>query len=529
MTSLVGTGALVRLVVRRDRVRLLAWVAAIVALVAVTAASTKGLYPTQRDLDLAAAAVRDNPAALAFNGPDQALDTIGGQIAYQVGAFGLVVVGLMSLLLVGRLTRTEEDSGRLELVRSMPVGRDAPLAAALVVVGGAQLLTAAGASASLVALDQEVHGSVVFGLGFLGVGWVWMGLTALTAQVAENPRVATGVAGGALGVAYVVRAAGDMSGGGLSWLSPIGWAQKARPFAGETWWPLVLLLAVAAALVAAAVVVAERRDFGAGLVPPRPGPARAAPGLRSPLALAVRLHRTAIAWWALATALLGLVYGSLAESIEDFIGDNEAIADILASLEGVSLVDSYLSTSLLITALLAVGPALQVAGRMRAEEADLRVEPLLATQLSRPRWMGAHVALALGGAALALALGGLGLGVGHAAVGGGTGQVAELTVGALVYLPAVLLLAGLPVLLFGVAPRWTVGGWLGLAVAFVIAMFGELLELPQLVMDVSPMQHVPPVPASGVRVPPLAVLAALAATTIAAGFVAFRRRDLRPG
>lgn len=119
--------------------------------------------------------------------------------------------------------------------------------------------------------------------------------------------------------------------------------------------------------------------------------------------------------------------------------------------------------------------------------------------------------------------------MGHAAVGGGTGQVAELTVGALVYLPAVLLLAGLPVLLFGVAPRWTVGGWLGLAVAFVIAMFGELLELPQLVMDVSPMQHVPPVPASGVRVPPLAVLAALAATTIAAGFVAFRRRDLRPG
>ena len=96
-----------------------------------TAASTKSLYPTQADLDAAALAARDNPAALAFNGPDQALDTIGGQVAFQVGAFGLVMVGLMSVLLVGRLTRGEEDSGRLELVRSMPVGRHAPLAAGL--------------------------------------------------------------------------------------------------------------------------------------------------------------------------------------------------------------------------------------------------------------------------------------------------------------------------------------------------------------------------------------------------------------
>ena len=48
-------------------------------------------------------------------------------------------------------------------------------------------------------------------------------------------------------------------------------------------------------------------------------------------------------------AVLGFIYGSLTSSVEEFIGDNEAMADLLASLEGVSLVDSYLSTSLLIT------------------------------------------------------------------------------------------------------------------------------------------------------------------------------------
>lgn len=524
--ALAGTASIVRLLLRRDRVRLLLWIVSIVLLVHVSGVSTIEIYPTQADLDLAAAASEDNPVALAFNGPDQALDTMGGQIAFQVGAFGLAMVGLMSVLLLGRATRTEEDSGRLELVRAMPVGRHAPLAAALVVVGAAQLVVAAGSALSLIVLDQEVPGSITFGGAFFAVGLLFLALTGVTAQVAENPRVATGVAGGVLGVSYVVRGMGDMSGGALSWLSPIGWAQKARPFAGETWWPLVLALAVAVGLGAAAVVLADRRDFGAGLIAPRPGPPAADPALRSPRALARRLHRAAIAWWAMATALLGFVYGSLAESVEEFIGDNEAMADLIASLQGVSLVDSYLATSLLITALLAIGPALQIAGRMRAEEAELRAEPMLATPTSRTSWMGAHVGFALGGTALAMVLGGLGLGVGHAATGGGAGQVAKMTLDGITYLPALMVVAGTAVVLFGAVPRYTAGGWLVLTACLVIAMFGALLDLPQWVFNLSPLQHVPPVPASEVRALPLIVLSALALTLVGAGFVGFRRRDL---
>ena len=41
------------------------------------------------------------------------------------------------------LTRTEEDSGRLEMVRSMPVGRHAPLVAALFAVHPLQVDTVA--------------------------------------------------------------------------------------------------------------------------------------------------------------------------------------------------------------------------------------------------------------------------------------------------------------------------------------------------------------------------------------------------
>ena len=56
-------------------------------------------------------------------GPARALNTIGGQVTWQATAFGAIVAGLMSMFLVGRHTRAEEESGRDELVRAAAVGR----------------------------------------------------------------------------------------------------------------------------------------------------------------------------------------------------------------------------------------------------------------------------------------------------------------------------------------------------------------------------------------------------------------------
>jgi ABC-2 type transport system permease protein len=151
--ELVGTRPLARFTVRRDRIRIAVWIVAILLLVLSTVASVKGLYPTQHDLDVAARTSEDNAAAIAFNGPAQGLDTVGGQVAFQVGAFGLVTVALMSLMMTGRLTRGEEEAGRLDLLRSLPVGPFAPIAAALVTVGAMNVVLGLAVTATLVALD----------------------------------------------------------------------------------------------------------------------------------------------------------------------------------------------------------------------------------------------------------------------------------------------------------------------------------------------------------------------------------------
>jgi hypothetical protein len=250
-----GTASLTRFVLRRDRIRIVIWIAAIAALVVTTVASVKGLYPTAADLRQAAVASQGNAAAIAFNGPAQALDTLGGQVAFQVGAMGLVIVGLMNLLMIGRLTRGEEEAGRLELLRSLPVGPYAPPTAALLAVVGMDVILGAIVAVTLTAQGLPAAGSLAFGLSFTLFGVLFAALTLVAAQVSENTRVVYGMSGAVLGASFVLRAIGDIGNGAVSWLSPLGWAQKTRPFAGEQWWPFALIVAATAALVVLLVIV----------------------------------------------------------------------------------------------------------------------------------------------------------------------------------------------------------------------------------------------------------------------------------
>ena len=140
--------------------------------------------------------------------------------------------------------------------------------------------------------------------------------------------------------------------------------------------------------------------------------------------------------------------------------------------------------------------------------------------------MGSHVIVALSGTALIMVAGGFGIGAVYGAIVGDAGQVPRLTAAAIVQVPAIWVLVGVAAALFGLRPRWAVASWAVLAVALVVAMFGTLLDLPGWVLDLSPFQHTPLVPAVGVRAVPLVVLLVLAAGLILAGLVGFRRRDL---
>jgi ABC-2 type transport system permease protein len=273
--------------------------------------------------------------------------------------------------------------------------------------------------------------------------------------------------------------------------------------------------------------LSTRRDYGAGLVRAGGGPARASRLLSTPFGLAVRQHRAAVAWWSLAMFLSGLGYGALAGEIEAYVDDlSDMIREWLEEIGGDTIVDSWLAIlALMIGVTVAVFGTLTVV-RPRAEEAAGRAEPVLATAVSRVEWLGAHLVVALGGSALLLLLAGLGVGISASAALGDASVLGRMVGAALVHLPAVWLVVGFGVALFGLLPRATLLVWLLIAYAGLIGVFADLLELPAWTLDLSPFGHIPLLPAVAMRWVPVAALTAIAAALVAAGLAGFRRRDL---
>ncbi|MFB7238604.1 ABC transporter permease [Streptomyces sp. NPDC056269] len=512
-----GTGTLTRLALRRDRLTIPLWALVTGGLVASGAGSLEGVYGTAAERAEAATAMTANSSMRALYGPVFD-DSLGGLVAWRFGTFAAVLAAVASLIVVVRHTREEEETGRQEMLSAGAVGRRAPLTAALlaalVVNTAVALIVTAGLA------GQGAAGALALGLALGGTGMVFAATAALAAQLTESARLAKGLTGAAVGLAFVLRAAGDSGGSPvLTWLSPIGWAENVRAFAGERWWVLLLIAAAALAQTAAAYALAGRRDIGASFLATRPGPAEG--GLATAGALAWRLQRGTLLGWSLGFLLGGLVFGGMVEGAADIVGDNAQARQIIERMGGQNaLTDAFLATMVslfgMVAALFAVGSVL----RPHGEETSGRAEPLLANALGRIRWAAGHLLIAFGGSALILALSGIGLALSY-------GRDAGPVLGAsLAQLPAVWTLAGLAVLLWGAAPRAATAAWGAAGLCLALGWIGPALDLPQAALNLSPFGHLPKLPGPETAWTPVLALTALAAALVAAGLAGLRRRDV---
>ena len=523
---MTGTLRLLRFMLRRERFMLPWWLLGATLLVLTQSGQSQNLYGTPEKLHQLRETIGANTAVIAMSGPTRLLDSIGGEIVFEMFAFVAIVVALMNMFLIGRHTRADEESGRAELIRSARVGRFAPLAAALTLAGLADATAGVLVFAVAAGTGLPIGGSVLLGAAVAGVGLTFAALTAVAAQVFENTRAAYGLVGLLIGAAFVLRAAGDVGDGSLSWASPIGWGQRTFPYAGDRWWPLLLPFGASVLLGAVAVGLLGRRDLGAGLIRPRPGRATAARSLRTTYALAWRLQRGALIGWAAGLALLGVGYGSIGDSIEQYVRDNPQIAGFLPG-GAADVVNAYLALTIGLSALLVAAYGVTSALRVRAEETSGRAEPVLATAAGRPAWLAGHLSVALAGSALVLVSYGLGEGVAYGLTVGDAGQVPRLAGAALAYLPAVWLIIAGTVLVIGWLPRATAPlAWIAVAYCAVVTLFADSFDLPGWVRRASPFAHTPRVPAVDLTVTPLLVLVLLTALLMVAGGAGLRRRDI---
>ncbi|WP_234332161.1 ABC transporter permease [Streptomyces sp. NRRL S-87] len=496
------------------------WILVTTLMVVSLPGALERVWPTEAERASVSRTMNANGSMRALYGPVFG-DSVAALTAWRIGVYAGLLAAVMSLVIVVRHTREEEETGRQELLSAAMVGRRAPLTAALLAAAVADgllgLLVAAGLA------GRGVAGAVALGLAVAGTGLLFGAAAGIAAQLTESARLAKGITAALLGAAFVLRAAGDAGslGGGsaLTWASPLGWLEHVRAFAGERWWLLGVLAAAVVLQAAVAYGLAGRRDLGMSFLPTRPGPAEGRLG--SAAALAWRLQRGGVLGWGLGFLAVGTVFGSMTDGITELVGGNERTREVFERMGGqAALTDAFLAA---MAGLLGMVAALYVVAsvlRLASEEGGQRAEPVLSLAVGRLRWAAGHLVIAFGGAALILLLGGVGLGLGY-------GHRFGAVVGAcLAQLPAVWVLGGLAVLLYGAVPRAAAAAWAVAGISLALGWLGPALDLPQAAMDLSPFAHLPKLPGADLAWGPPLALTVLAAGLVAAGLAAFRRRDL---
>jgi polyether ionophore transport system permease protein len=523
-----GSAVMLGILWRTQRRAMLVWVAVLAGSMTATAAAVAGLYDTPAKIHSYAAAVTAGSALQAINGRVEGIDSLGGVVQDEFGFLASILLPLLGISLVTRATRREEEAGRVELLLAGRVARHQPALAALVAATGAILVTAALFALGLALTGIPMAGAVLYAASLAGLAFVFAGLTAALAQVALHGRSVYAGALLALAVSYVLRGAGDVTDSWVTWLSPLGWAEKAAPFGEQRWWALVLPVAVGVSLGAVAVLVAGRRDLGSALVRGRPGPARATPGLLTPTGFATRLHLPAVSGWLVTGLLFTAMMGSLAQQLIDAMTGNPALADAI----GVSRdapVDGFVATSQLYLAVLASGYAVQSVGALRAEEAAGRLEHRLSGTLSRARWFAAHTLVVVAGLLLLVGASSLTLAASAAWSLGSVESIMTILGAGLAYLPAELVLTGLGLALFGLRPRAYPLTWAAYGVVTFLAFLGPGLRLPQWVLDLAPTTHVGNPPVGTASTAGLTALTAVAISLGVLGLLGLRRRGIPQG
>ena len=524
-----GFPTMVRFILRRNWLRMLIWTIVLAGLIAVVVQSQRVAFPTQADRD-AYAGIANTPAVAALTGLPYAASTLGGILNIKLWMTEAIGLAFAVIFLVTRNGRAEEEAGRTELLRGGVLGQHAYTLANWVVTAGFSVVI--GITTALAAIGQGLPADGAFAMGgsIMGVGLVFIGVSAVTGQLAQTSRGANTLAAVVLAAAYLVRAAADLQSKGdnpsaLSWVSPIGWGQQMRSYGENLWWPLAISVGAAIALCAIALVLERRRDVGEGILPDRRGPRHASALTMTPIGLTLRLQRGSIIGWSLGVLIGALFFGTVATAMADLLaGDNPIAQAFVGGAKNV--VEGLLGFFAMANVLLVSAFALQSTDTIRSEEATGRAELQWSRAISRVNWALSRIVVPAVISFLLLAVSGYAIGASFGASVNDPSQGGRFAMASLAYWPSVLLIIAFVVFCAAWLPRaasavtWGVFG-----VLVVLSMFGDLFGLPDWVVGNTPFTAVPRVGQDFSAVP-LIVIGALAILLAVLGLRRLRARDM---
>jgi len=486
-------------------------------------------YPTLASRIAFARSFAGNDALRLFYGYPYDPLTVSGYSAWRVGGTLAIAAAVFGVLAAVRALRTEEDAGRMELILAGCIGRGTAFSAAMWAIALDTLILWLAECAGFALGGLPVGGSAYLALAGASAVAVFVGVGALASQLAPRSRTALELGIAAVALSLLLRVIADTSSGAawVRWITPLGWAEELRPFTGPR--PLVLLLPLSACLllVALAARISARRDVGTGLLPVRDAAEADLRLLSSPTAQALRSERGSLTVWLAGTGVFALVIGMVSASVSS-AGISASIREELAKLGSGSIATptGYLAFVFVYFILAVSLLACAQVGAARHEEAEQRLETMLAEPIGRRRWLLGRLLLATAACATMSLVAGLLTWAGATSQGVDISLAQMLEAGANC-LPVALLFLGIAALAYAVVPRASVGlSYALVTVAFLWELVGSLLGAPSWLVKLTPFAHVGFVPTQSFRAGDAAVMLAIAVAAAAAALLAFTRRDL---
>ncbi|MBM6615522.1 ABC transporter permease [Desemzia sp. RIT804] len=526
-----GTVKITKLLLRQNLFKIFLWLLGLVGITLIVANVYPTVYETPEDI-MGFALTMENPAMNAMLGPNYTLEdyNIGAVFANEMLLFTAIGVGVMNILFVSSSTRDDEEEGRLEMVRALPVGRLAYLTASgimvLVVNGALFLLTAAGLG-FISASGMTWEASLLYGTLLGACGIFFAGLTVFFAQLAETARGTTSLSIGVLIVMYIIRAIGDVESERLALLSPLGWVVRTGVFVTNDWWPVSVLLFSATLLLLAALYLNTKRDINAGLLPDRKGKIHASSFLKTTPGLIWYLEKTTLISWAIVLFLLSAAFGAILGELEVYFSDMDIIQAYFSAESGVSLTEQFIALLMSILSVFSAIPVVSTLLKLKKEEKQGNVENYYSRSIPRNRILSGYYFISLLAAIVMQIMIGLGLYLtaNHVLINGLEWSIPLKS--ALVYIAAIWVVLGLATMIIGVFLKGSSLVWLYVVFSLVVIYVGDLIDFPEWVNNLSAFHHIPQIPIEEIDWAALGILSVLAVILTLIGFLGYNKRDIQ--
>jgi ABC-2 type transport system permease protein len=382
------------------------------------------------------------PQMVDFFGKPVGLGTFGGYLTWKYGLVFVLTTSLWSILALSGTLAGEAGRGSLDMVATTPFGKRR-IALEKLAAHLTGLVFALAFMTIMVTISSNTFGNAALGdplpaLSSVGFA-LWLGAIALFfggLAFALGPILgragSAGVAGIALALAWSVN---GLNLAPLTVLSPFSWTANHIALVGQYDWAGVALVAVAAiVLLAIGIEAFARRDLGvtAGLrLPTLPG---AVLGVRGPISRAFGEQLPRALAWGLGLGVFGAMLASLVgEMSGQLAGDANLLKVLQTAFPGLDLTTAggFLQLFVELFYIVAGFAAATFVSKWASDETGGRLEEVLATPLSRFRWViaGGLAALAADAVMTVMFALSIGLGAGSGGVSAGEAMLGSLSLG----------------------------------------------------------------------------------------------------